>query len=295
MAEGRITELARRGVVAVGGPEAEHFLNNLVTAEVSRAAPGQGVFAALLSPQGKILFDFIIIRDGERFLIDMARDQAEAFVKRLTIYRLRAKVTIEDVSASFRVVALWSPAGVAHIDGVAAPDPRLASLGWRMIMPRDWPVEHHGFAPASVADYDAMRIGLAIPEGGIDFAFGDAFPHDTDMDQIGGVDFDKGCYIGQEVVSRMEHRGTARRRFITVSADGALPPAGTELKAGERPVGTLGSSVGGTGLALVRLDRAKDAQDAGTAITADGIAVRLAIPGWAEFNWPENATATAGD
>lgn len=288
MNEGRIAELTRRGVVAVGGPEAEHFLNNLVTAEVTRAAPGQSVLAALLSPQGKILFDFIIVRDGERFMVDIARDQIEAFIKRLTMYRLRAKVTIEDVSAANRVVALWG-ANIPHIDGAAAPDPRLASLGWRIVMPSDWPVEYRDFVRVSEADYDRHRIALGIPEGGIDFAFGDAFPHDADMDDLGGVDFDKGCYIGQEVVSRMEHRGTARRRFITVTADAALPAPGTELKAGERPVGTLGSSADGSGLALVRLDRAKEALDAGTPIMADGTPVTLTIPGWAEFGWPESA------
>ncbi len=286
MSEGRIADLPRRAVVAVGGPDAEKFLNDLVTADIDRAAPGQAVYAGLLTPQGKILFDFIIIRDGERFLIDVARSVLADLVKRLTLYRLRAKVTIEDLSESYRVVALWGPEGVAHIDGIAAPDPRLAALGVRLIVPVDRPVERHGFAPATEAEYDAHRIALGIPEGGIDFAFGESFPHDVDMDQLGGVDFGKGCYVGQEVVSRMEHRGTARRRLIPVTAKGELPAPGSDVKAGDRAIGTLGSSANGRAVAIVRLDRAKEAIDAGVPITAGDAELDPFVPGWATFRWP---------
>jgi folate-binding protein YgfZ len=290
MSDGRIAVLRRRGVVAVGGPDAEKFLNDLVTADITRAAPGQAVFAGLLTPQGKILFDFIIIRDGDRFLFDLPRALTADFARRLGFYKLRAKVTVEDISAGTQVIAVWGPGGVRHIDGVAAPDPRLAALGWRVIAPADQPPALHGFAPATEADYDAHRIPLGIPEGGIDFAFGDAFPHDTDMDQIGGVDFGKGCYIGQEVVSRMEHRGTARRRFVIARATGALPAAGTEVTAGGKALGTLGSSAAGTALALLRLDRAKDAIDAGTPIVAGEVTLALALPGWATFGWPASGS-----
>ncbi len=286
MSDGHIAVLVRRGVVAVGGPDAEKFLNDLVTADISRAGPGQAVFAALLTPQGKILFDFVILRDGDRFLFDLPRTLAADFVKRIGFYRLRAKVTVEDISAEARVLAVWGPQGVHHIDGVAAPDPRLSVLGWRIIAPADQPPVLSGFAPASEADYDAHRIALGIPEGGIDFAYGDAFPHDTDMDQLAGVDFGKGCYIGQEVVSRMEHRGTARRRFVIARAADPLPATGTEVTAGGKPIGTLGSSAGETALALVRLDRAKEASDAGTPITAGDVALSLSLPGWATFGWP---------
>ncbi len=290
MSQGRIAELSRRGVVSLGGPDAEKFLNDLVTADVTRASPGQAVFAALLTPQGKILFDFIILRNGEGFLLDLPRNAVGDFVKRLGLYRLRAKVAVEDVSAAHRVIALWSPEGVPHVDGIAAPDPRLAALGWRLIAPSDQPVERHGFGAATVADYDAHRIALGIPEGGIDFAFGDVFPHDVDMDQLAGVDFGKGCYVGQEVVSRMEHRGTARRRFVMVRTKADLPPAGTAVVADGKSLGTLGSSSGRFGLALVRLDRAKEAIDASTPITAGEAVVDLSPPGWAKFGWP----ATAG-
>ena len=286
MSGGSIAVLARRGVVALGGPDAEKFLNDLVTADVSRAGPGQAVFAALLTPQGKVLFDFIVLRDGDRFLIDLPRSLVPDFVKRLAFYKLRAKVTIEDLSAEMQILAVWGPDGVHHIDGIAAPDPRLAALGWRVIAPADQPPTLNRFSAATEAEYDAHRIALGIPEGGIDFAYGDPFPHDADMDQLGGVDFAKGCYIGQEVVSRMEHRGTARRRFILARAAGGLPAAGAEATAGNKPVGTLGSSTGDLALALVRLDRAKEAMDAGVPITAGGATLTLTLPGWARFGWP---------
>jgi folate-binding protein YgfZ len=144
---------------------------------------------------------------------------------------------------------------------------------------------------ASEAEYDAHRIGLGVPEGGIDFAFGDAFPHDADMDQLGGVDFDKGCYVGQEVVSRMEHRGTARRRIVL--AEGVGLTARTEITAAGKPIGQLTSTAAERGLALVRLDRAKEAMDQGQPILAGAASLTLALPPWARFTWPHAEAASA--
>jgi tRNA-modifying protein YgfZ len=290
MSQGRIAELPRRGVVAVSGPDAAAFLNNLVTADVPKAAASGATYAALLTPQGKILFDFIAIADGDRFLLDVSRRLAGDLVKRLGFYRLRAKVEIADLSEERIVVAAWGSDEPPSLDGPVARDPRLAALGFRGIVPSGADMAAD-FEEASEDDYDAHRIALGVPEGGIDFAFGDSFPHDADMDQLAGVDFDKGCYVGQEVVARMEHRGTARRRIVRVAGPG-LPPAGAEIIAGSRPLGTMGSSAGETGLALIRLDRARDARDTGTPILAGGVPVTLALPGWARFGWP---TAAAED
>jgi folate-binding protein YgfZ len=238
-----------------------------------------------LTPQGKVLFDFIVFHDGRRFLFDLPRASAADFTRRLTFYRLRARVAVDDLSEAHRVVAAWGD-GAPNRDGAVAPDPRLAALGWRAIVAAD-AADPPGLAPASEAEYDAHRIALGVPEGGIDFPFGEPFPHDTDMDQLGGVDFAKGCYVGQEVVSRMEHRGTARRRVVIALGAAPLPPPGTPLTAGGRPVGTLGSSAGGAGIALVRLDRARQAIDAGQPIQAGAATVTLALPGWARFGWPD--------
>jgi folate-binding protein YgfZ len=292
MADGRIVELTRRGVVAVGGPDARRFIGDLVTADLERIDTAGAAYGGLLSPQGKILFDFIILPEvtgeGERFLFDLPAALVSDFAKRLGIYKLRAKVTILDLSAERSAVALWGTDDAA-VDGPLAPDPRLKALGFRAILPKG-AVMAADHAEASEAEYDAHRIALGIPEGGIDFAFGDVFPHDVDMDQLHGVAFDKGCYVGQEVVSRMEHRGTARRRFVLMSGD-ALPPAGSEITAGGKPIGIAGSSAGVTGLALVRLDRASEARNTGAAVLAGGSPVILHLPPWARFTWPAAADA----
>jgi folate-binding protein YgfZ len=288
MSQGKIAELSRRGVVAVGGPDAGAFLNDLITSDMPQA-PGSAAFGGLLTPQGKVLFDAIVHRAGDRYLFDLPRTLTADFAKRLTFYRLRAKVEIADLSDEQIVVAAWGD-GPPVLDGPVAPDPRLPALGYRGIVPAGADMAPD-FSEATTANYDAHRITLGVPEGGIDFAFGDAFPHDADMDQLHGIDFKKGCYVGQEVVSRMEHRGTARRRFVLARGDGALPAAGTPVVAGERPLGTLGSSAGNTAIALIRLDRAREAMDAGTAIAADGIPLALTLPSWAHFTWPTAVTA----
>jgi folate-binding protein YgfZ len=283
---GCIARLVRRGVVAVSGADAEKFLNDLVTADASAAGGNRAVYAGLLTPQAKVLFDFIIFRSPDGFQIDVLRDKAAELIKRLGFYRLRANVAISDRSEELHVLAGWDGAPPA-MNGLVAPDPRLSDLGWRAVTPV-------GAVPnATEADYDAHRLALGVPEGGIDFGFGEVFPHDADLDQVGGVDFTKGCYVGQEVVSRMEHRHTARRRIIAVTATGKLPARGTDVVAGGKPLGVLGSSADRTGLALVRLDRAKDAMDRGEPITAEGVSLTLTIPGWARFIWP--TAVDAGD
>lgn len=294
----RATPLDDRGVLRLDGPDAVTFLQGLVTSDVAVLGRGEAVYAALLTPQGKILFDFLAARTETGFLIDVAAASAEALAKRLGFYRLRAKLTIADESAAFAVIAAWGqgaePAVFEETGATAFRDPRLAALGVRAIVPRDRLAEVlalPGVAQAGRDAYETHRIALGVPDGDRDFAFGDAFPHDADMDALNGVDFRKGCYVGQEVVSRMQHRGTARRRVVMVQAEAPLPPAGTAITASGRPLGTLGSSAGGRGLALVRLDRAKAALDAGTPILAGEVPIALSIPAWAGFGWP----AATGD
>lgn len=289
MSRGRIAELPRRGVVRVGGGDARQFLSDLVTTDIGRVEADGAAYGGLLTPQGKILFDFIVFSDGDHFLFDLPRALVADFVKRLGFYRLRAKVDIADLRDERIVVAAWGSETPPIVDGPVARDPRLAALGFRAIVPPGADMAAD-FDEATEADYDRHRIALGVPEGGIDFAFGDAFPHDAAMDQLNGVAFDKGCYVGQEVVSRMEHRGTARRRIVAVRGT-ALPPPGTPVTAGDRPVGTLGSSADGTGLALLRLDRAKEALDAHVPLMAAGAPLEPAIPAWASFDWPTGPAA----
>lgn len=271
--------LTDRSVLRVAGEPARHFLNNLVTSEIDTLAAGQARYAALLTPQGKIVADFFILAapgDENSFYLDCPSELSGELSRKLTFYRLRAKVTIEPTGLA--VLAVWGgdevPAG-----GLAFADPRLPGLGLRVLAS---PEAAQGMTLADIGDYEAHRIALGVPRGGLDFRYEDAFPHDADLDKLHGVDFKKGCFIGQEVVSRVQHRGTARNRVVPVAFDGAPPVPGAEVKAGDKIVGTMGSSAGSIGLAMLRIDRVADALAAGVALTAEGVKLRLR-DGFADF------------
>ena len=276
--------LPDRGVIKVSGEEARNFLNGLVTTDVTKLGPGEGRFAALLTPQGKIIADFLITEvpsgNGGGLLIDAPRPLAQGLADKLKFYKLRAKVVVENLSDSLGVLAAWDGEPAVRPD-LSFPDPRNAKLGWRIFAPEDLKQKTADLIGADLVDsaaYEAHRIAVGVPRGGLDFMYGDAFPHETNMDRLYGVDFDKGCYVGQEVVSRMQHRGTARTRTVKVLLEGPSPEAGSTILAGDKPVGTMGSATGGHGLALVRVDRVADALAAGLSLTAGGLALRLADP-----------------
>src|SRR5882757_5313815 len=276
--------LPDRGVVKVSGEEARNFLNGLVTTDVTLLRPGLGRFGALLTPQGKITTDFLITEapsgHGGGFLIDCPRALAQGLADKLGFYRLRAKVIVENLSDSLGVLAAWDGDPSVKPD-LAFADPRNAGLGWRILVPIELAQKAADLIGADLIDstaYDAHRIASGIPRGGLDFTYGDAFPHETNMDRLHGIDFDKGCYVGQEVVSRMQHRGTARTRTVKIILDGPSPEAGTTILAGDKQVGTIGSTAGQNGLALVRTDRVADALETGLSLTAGGLGLRLAEP-----------------
>ena len=277
--------LSDRGVVKVSGEDARGFLNGLVTTDVGALQPGLGRFGALLTPQGKIVIDFLVTEapagHGGGFLIDCPKALAAQLATKLGFYKLRAKVSVENLTDKLGALAVWDGTPETQID-LSFADPRDARLGWRILIPQDLAEKAAKLAGADLADeaaYDAHRIACGVPRGGLDFGYGNAFPHETNMDRLHGIDFDKGCYIGQEVVSRMQHRGTARTRTVRVVHDGAAPEAGVAILAGDRQVGTMGASAQGQGLALLRIDKVGDALDAGTPLTAGGIPVQLAAPG----------------
>ncbi len=280
--------LADRGVVRVSGEDAKTFLDGLVTCDLDRVSPESARLGALLTPQGKILFDFIVFQApqeiGGGYYLDMLKVFAPDLAKRLGFYKLRAKVAIEDLSETLTVVAGWDAPKPEADAGLVAEDPRLPALGWRAIVATEDAGE---FARDPAQAYHAHRIALGVPEGGRDFLFGDAFPHEALMDQLHGVDFDKGCYVGQEVVSRMQHRGTARTRIVPAVYEGGFAAeTGVEVTAGEKILGKTGTGAGGRGLLMIRLDRASDALAAGETIRAGGIPVELKKPAWASFSFP---------
>jgi hypothetical protein len=264
-----IARLDDRAVLEIAGPEARDFLQGLITNDIACLGEATPLYAALLTPQGKILFDFLLFADRGGILLDCTRGARETLRKRLSMYRLRAKVEIapRDDLAVF--------AGWGGESALPAPvDPRLAPLGHRAILPSD------SVAPTGDAKaYLAHRLELGVPEGA-DFGQDRIFALDADLDELHAVAFDKGCYVGQELTARMKHRGTARKRLLSITAlDGAALPANdTSVTVNGVELGSLTNSYGSRGFALIRLDRLEDA--AGASIDAGGVPVRLSKPSW---------------
>jgi folate-binding protein YgfZ len=275
--------LSDRSVLEIAGEERSGFLQGLVTNDVAGLGAGGACFAGLLSPQGKILFDFFVIHAGDAILLDCPAAAAADLLKRLTFYKLRAKVTLADASDRWHIAAAWGEgAGEAlkPAASIAFQDPRLPAAGFRGLIEAGEAVELN----ADFVDYDAMRIAAAVPEGGKDYAYGDTFPHEACFDLLNGVSFTKGCYVGQEVVSRMQHRGTARTRVLAVKAEAPLPGGGADILAGGFAVGRLGSVAGSRGITLARLDRVSEALAKGHPLSAGGVAVTLSAPAWASYS-----------
>jgi hypothetical protein len=236
--------LTDRAVLAVSGPEANSFLQGLITNDIGRLGPDAPLYAALLTPQGKVLFDFVLSEQDGLLLLDCEAGSAQALLRRLSMYRLRAKV---ELSRRDDLGVLWNEAGW--------PDPRLPELGTRRI------------AQAATSDasseYLSHRLSLGVPEGA-DFGSDRMFALDGGLEELYGVSFDKGCYVGQELTARMKHRGTARKRLLPITTldGGQLPGPGAGLRAGDTSLGEITSAYGARGFALVRLDRWQEAGDA---------------------------------
>ncbi|CAN7531847.1 folate-binding protein YgfZ [Phyllobacterium sp. LjRoot231] len=273
--------LSRRAILNVTGEDAEDFLQNLITTDLDTLEPGDLKPGALLNPQGKILFEFLVSRSRDGLRLDTLQTSADDLLKRLTLYKLRAKVQIAVDSESLAQVSWENETGASETDST--------------VRDRRFPDEinvrrYYGSVPSADQDetaWIALRIAHGVAEAPMDYALGDAFPHDVNLDQTGGVSFRKGCFVGQEVVSRMQHRGTARRRILIVTGASDLPETGTSITTNGREIGTLGSVAGSSGLALVRIDRVKDAMDSGIPILAGDIPIHLAIPPEHRFTFPE--------
>src|ERR1700733_2784236 len=293
--------LPGRGMGKVVGDGGPNFLHGLVTADMLELTPGAARFTALLTPQGKIIADFMVAEapaaDGGGFFLDVPRALARVLVEKLNLYKLRAKLTIEDLSETLVVLAAWDGGGSSANKtkhGMAYADPRLPALGLRITLPPHLAAvaaADLGAALVDAGEYEAHRIALGVPRGGADFSYGVAFPHEADMDQLGGVDFAKGCYVGQEVVSRMEHRGIARTRILPVRYRGPAPQPGEPITSGRRQIGTMGSASAGHGLALLRIDRMAEALREGEPLVAAGVAVEPLKPDWAHFAVPDAVKA----
>ncbi|HLY79334.1 MAG TPA: folate-binding protein [Caulobacteraceae bacterium] len=258
----RVACLKSRALIAVGGEDWRGFLQGLLTQDVETIRPGELRFGALLTPQGRLLYDLFVAGRDDGCWLDCAAERRDALIQRLTIYRLRAKVTI--VADETPVFAAWgdAPPGAGSI-----ADPRLPELGWR----------GYGVgaeADASEGDYDRHRLRLGVP-GPVDWGEDASYPLEADFDLLHAIDFQKGCFVGQETTSRMKRRGAIKSRMLPIVFDGPAPAPGAEILAGTLRAGEVRSGVDGRAIALLRLDRIE-----GAALTVDGRACTVERPDW---------------
>ena len=275
-----------RGVLAVAGAEARDFLQGLISNDVTKAGPGRAVYAALLTPQGTFLHDFFLVEHGEHLLLDCEAARLDDLLRRLTLYRLRAKVTLEDFSAEYLVAALMgeNAAGSEFRDGVAFVDPRLATMGGRAILPREGArevLEAAGYDAAEPADYDRLRLANALPDGSRDLVVEKSILLESGFEELNGVDFEKGCFIGQELTARTKYRALIRKRLMRVDVDGPLPAPGTPIMLGTKEAGEMRSGRDGTAIALIRLERLEEA--GAEPLTAGEARITPVKPAWAEY------------
>ena len=297
MASDTIAPLPNRSVISITGADAAKLLQGLITNDMETLTKdGSALHAGLLSPQGKILFDFFVVRTASGILIEIARDKAAEFIKRLTLYKLRADVVIADVTRYYSVFAIW---GAAVPDEAQSPltytDPRLAALGLRVLADADLVKKLNETPRLLVVDehvYDAHRIALGVPEGGKDYEFGDAYPHEAGFDLYRGVSFTKGCFVGQEVVARMQNKSVVRKRVVKVEGDAPLTTK-SDILLSDAPIGRIGSVSGRQALAMIRLDRAADALDKPAPLTANGVVITVAPDAVADYRKAAAAQSTA--
>lgn len=272
-----IALLPDRGVVELAGPDRVAFLQGLVSNDVATIPAGGAAWAALLTPQGKWLADFFVIPAGEVLLLDVERAQAAGLVQRLSRFRLRSKVTLRDASDDWHVHAAWGVAPAAS--GLVVPDPRLAEAGWRVLSPTPLP------ADATAEDYDRHRLALGLPDGSREMEAEKSVLLEGGFDELHGVSWSKGCYMGQELTARTRYRGLLKRRLVPVDVEGPLPAPGTRLADSTgAEQGEMRSGRDGQGMALIRLDALDRAPfRAGEALLTPR------IPGWMRLPAREEA------
>ena len=258
MADVSFCLLPHRSVIAVAGPDRLEFLQGLISNDVTKVAPGRAIWAALLTPQGRFLNDmFVVDGGGETLLLESERERATGLAKKLSLYKLRSKVAIEDRSATMEVAVIFGvdAAKVMPVAGAAAfVDPRLSELGVRVLAPVGQAARLTGLKEASFIDYETLRLTLGVPDGSRDLPVEKAFLLESGFDELHGIDWDKGCYMGQELTARTKYRGLVRKRLFPVIVDGPLPAPGTPVQLDGREVGEIRSGSGDRAIALLRLE-----------------------------------------
>jgi folate-binding protein YgfZ len=291
----RFTRLAGRAVLAVGGEDRRAFLQGLISNDVAKVGPARAVHAAFLTAQGRFLHEFFVVESGESLLLEAEAERLDDLRRRLSLYRLRAKVTIESRRDALAVFALYGDGAAERLRlapeaGAAMPfaggtvfvDPRLPGLGLRALLPPDEAaaIAAAGFAAAPFAEWDALRLALGVPDGSRDLPVEKALPMENGFDELNGVDWKKGCYMGQELTARTKYRALVRKRLLPVAVEGPLPAAGTAVMLDGQEAGEMRSGQAGHALALLRLDAVDKAAQAGTTLKAGDALLRPTIPPW---------------
>ena len=276
--------LPHRSVIAVGGPDRAEFLQGLISNDTGKVGPGQAIWAALLTPQGRFLNDMFVVEDGSgTFLLETERERAAALARKLKMYTLRSKVTVEDRSAAMEVAVVFGPDAekVLPVAGATAfIDPRLPELGVRVLAPTGQATALLGPAEAPLADYEAMRLRLGVPDGSRDLPVEKALLLESGFDELHGVDWNKGCYMGQELTARTKYRGLIKRRLFPVRIEGPLPPPGAPVQRDGKEVGEIRSGQGDRALAMLQIDAADGA------LTAEGATLFPERPTWMHIPEP---------
>jgi folate-binding protein YgfZ len=288
--------LEARGVLKIEGPDTRPFLQGLISNDINKAAASRAIYATFLTPQGRYLHDFFIAEIGGALFLDCEAARLDDLKRRLSMFKLRSQVTIAAVSDAFAIAAIFgegcasklglpTQAGAAKEwqGGVVFVDPRLIDAGARAILPRTdaaYLLEKAGFAAKSFADYDRLRLSLGLPDGSRDMPVEKAILLENGLDELNGIDWNKGCYLGQELTARTKHRGLVRKRLLPVSIEGPMPSPGTPVMAGSEEAGEMHSAIDGLGLAMLRLEFL---ENGGNAFTAGPARVIPRKPGWAAF------------
>ena len=285
MAIKRYLALTDRAVIRIAGDDARRFLQELISNDIEKLGPATAIHAALLTPQGKYLHDFFVFEHAAAIHFDCETERRDDLIRRLKRYRLRAKIDIEENDAlnSFALTGdcVHEMAG-PFADGIVYVDPRLAELGARAALPDGGAaaLEADRFEPMSRDDYERLRIGQGVPDGSRDLVVDKALLLESGFEELAGVDFEKGCYVGQEVTARMKHRGLVRKRLLPVEIDGPAPTPGTVVLRGETAVGEMRSSIKGQGLALLRLEDAELATASEVPLRAGDARIHPLMPNW---------------
>ena len=270
--------LPHRGVIAVSGEDRVEFLQGLISNDVTKAAPAKAVWAALLTPQGRFLNDMFVVDAGfGTLLLETEREKAPALARKLGMYKLRSKVTVEDRSSSMEVAVVFGPGAEKHIavpGALSYIDPRLPELGVRVLTPAGQAGKMLGLPEAPLADYEALRLSLGVPDGSRDLPVEKALLLESGFDELNGVDWKKGCYMGQELTARTKYRGLVKKRLFPVKVEGVLPAPGTAIERNGEEVGEIRSGAGNRALAILRLEALEGA------LTAGGARVVPQKPAW---------------